>query len=87
LNRTEYANAIRDLLGLDIDARPAELDAHGARGFRFVQYFRDVEQRLGGNAATIQTDTAGIFFHVDDGGLQTEVGAQKRRGVTARTPA
>jgi hypothetical protein len=65
------------------DLRRTEVDAVilGVRGF--VDHRRRVQQGLGWNAADVEADAAerGVAFHQH--GVEAEIGAAKRRGISA----
>ena len=54
---------------------------------RFVDHFRDVQQRLRGNAAAIDADAAGIGFGIDERDAEAEIGGEKRGRVPPGTAA
>jgi hypothetical protein len=50
-----------------------------------IDQLGDMQQRLGRNAATIQTDTAGLGSLVDKCHLKPMIGRLKGRGISTRT--
>jgi hypothetical protein len=53
----------------------------GVRGF--VHHLGDVQQRLRGDAAAVETNAAGVLFFVDERDLHAQVSRVKGRGIAA----
>src|SRR5260221_14698295 len=68
---------------LQIDARLAEGDAVRRELARGVHHRCSMQQRLGGDAAYIQADSAEGRIALDEDCLQAEVGSAKSRRVAA----
>jgi hypothetical protein len=63
--------------------RRGEADAEIGHVLGFVHHRRDVEQRLGRNAADVEADAAERGVTLDDDRLHAEVGRAEGGGVTA----
>ena len=91
--RRESAGELADDLVLPfaqlrrVDLRLAEVHARAAHRFRFLDDLRSVQQRLGRNAADVETHTAELRPALDQRDLHAEVGSAKRSCVTAGTGA
>ena len=71
----------------NFDLRLAERDAGVSRFVGFGDHFRDVQQRLGRNAADVQAHAAERRIALDQHRFLAEVGGAKRRGVAAGSGA
>ncbi len=52
---------------------------------RLIDQLGHMQQGLGGNTSAVQTDSARIRFRIDQRNLQSQIGSQKCRGITARS--
>ncbi|KUP94357.1 hypothetical protein TRIHO_06760 [Tritonibacter horizontis] len=67
-----------------VDRRRFPLEAHGAKiVFCFVQHMGRVQQRLGGDAADVETGAAKGLAAFDDGGLEAQLGAADGADIAA----
>ena len=67
-----------------VDRRRFPLEAHGAKVvFCLVQHMGRVQQRLGGDAADVETGAAKGLAAFDDGGLQAQLGAADGADIAA----
>jgi len=70
---------------LEVDGRRADIDAHLGEGVaRFVEEFRGMQQRLGGNAADIEAGAAQRVALLDAGDLEAELRRADRAFISAR---
>ena len=66
-----------------IDLRRREFDSPVLGLLRFFNQLGDVQQRLRGNAAAVETHAAGIRLGIDQRNLHAEIGGQECGGITA----
>jgi hypothetical protein len=64
-----------------IELRLVEFNAPRFGMPRFVDHFRDVQQRLGRDAAAIHAHPARVDFRIDQRSGESEIGCQKCGGV------